>query len=190
MNRKPPGGVTFIPNFIFDELMPLLRGTDFRLLILIARSTLGWRNVKTGERKERDWISHHQLKLKTGRSSAAISRAIDRLCRLGLIVVEDRAGQLLDSKHIRRRHRGRLYFYLSPSVVSGEFPSDTLKTRLHKVKTTTKDLDKDVVVFANDDGAKTAKSKNDQARQIQSDWQQVGEILKGKSYRGRGADRL
>src|SRR4051812_27572085 len=64
---------TPVPHWLLDEAMPLLSDTELRVLLVVTRSTLGWRE---GEgRKESDWLSHRQLQARTGRSSAVVSRA-------------------------------------------------------------------------------------------------------------------
>jgi hypothetical protein len=47
---------------------------------------------------------------RTGRSSEALSRAVDALVRRGLIEVRDEEGELLETPGQRRRCGGRLYF--------------------------------------------------------------------------------
>ena len=71
--------------------------------------------------KKGDWLSHFQLKRKTGRSSAAISKAIDGLVRSGLIFVRDLSGQHLISARDRRQSHSRLSFSLNPDLASTRF---------------------------------------------------------------------
>jgi phage replication O-like protein O len=104
-----PCGSMRLPNVITDRLLPRLRDTELRLLLIILRQTWGWR-------KERDWLSHQQLKAKTGRGSAAISRAIAALIRLDLIVVRGVSGQILASAAERQREPSGLYFSVHPSL--------------------------------------------------------------------------
>lgn len=106
-------GTTQFPNLLLDRMMHRLRDTEWRLLCLIVRQTFGWQNGN-GQRKEHDWLSHAQLRRKTGRSSAAISRAIDRLVCLGLIVVTDSQDRLLASTLDRRSSRDHMHFSLHP----------------------------------------------------------------------------
>ena len=75
---------TAIPNVLIDEVMPTLKDTEWRLLCVIARQTLGWVD-KNGKRKQRDWMSQSQLIARTGRNSAALSTALDVLVRENLI---------------------------------------------------------------------------------------------------------
>ncbi len=83
---------TQIPNLILDEVMPHLSDTEFRVLIIICRQTLGWiEDATTGRRKAEDWISYTQLIEKTGRNRQAISKALKGLKEKDLIHVVDAA---------------------------------------------------------------------------------------------------
>ncbi|HVT12607.1 MAG TPA: replication protein [Fimbriimonadaceae bacterium] len=104
-------GSTPLPNLLVDRLLPRLRDTELRLLLVILRQTWGWH-------KERDWLSHAQLKDKTGRASAALSRAIAVLVQSNLIVVRNRSGEALESSWARRRERGGLHFSLHPTLTA------------------------------------------------------------------------
>jgi hypothetical protein len=103
------GGTVPVPNALFDDLLPTLKDTELRVLLIVLRATAGWRDRK-GRAKARDWISHRQLVKRTGRRSAAVSGAVDRLVRRGLLIVEDSAGRALATPQERRRHLGRLFF--------------------------------------------------------------------------------
>jgi hypothetical protein len=106
-------GTTPFPNYLLDRVMPKLRDTEWRLLSIIVRQTLGWVDGH-GKRKQADWLSHAQLKRKTGRSSTAISRAIEVLVWSKLVVVRDLSGRALTEATDRRRSRSRLSFSLHP----------------------------------------------------------------------------
>ena len=106
-------GTTPVSNFLLDKVMPRLRDTELRLLLIVIRQTSGWLQAD-GTRKKADWLSHFQLKRKTGRSSAAISKAIDVLVRAKLIQVRDLFGIPLMSANARRQSHSRLCFSLSP----------------------------------------------------------------------------
>ena len=108
-----PAPFTAIPSSLIDEVMPRLKDTEWRLLCVIARQTIGWVD-NDGKRKKRDWMSQSQLIAKTGRNSAALSAALDVLVRENLIECQAENGELLDTPEKRRRHRGRVYFSLSP----------------------------------------------------------------------------
>lgn len=103
-----------IPTWLVDEVMPRLRDTELRVLLVVVRQTLGWQEGPDPmHRKERDWLTQSQLMRRTGRASGAVSRAVDALVRAGLIEVLDRAGNALGTPAERRRHLGRLYYRLS-----------------------------------------------------------------------------
>ena len=103
---------TAVPNILIDEVMPTLKDTEWRLLCVIARQTLGWAD-KNGKRKQRDWMSQSQLIARTGRNSAALSAALDVLVRENLIECQAESGKLLPTPEQRRKHRGRVYYSLS-----------------------------------------------------------------------------
>lgn len=107
---------TQTPNIIFNGLMKEMSDTELRVVLIVTRATLGWiLDREKGMRKEEDWISHSQLKHKTGRESGAISKAIDRCIQKGWIEARDRDGALLDTKDKRR---GKNIFYrLGPGIL-------------------------------------------------------------------------
>jgi hypothetical protein len=105
----PPNSTPF-PNALLDRVMPSLRDTEWRILCVVVRQTLGWRSVGGKHRKTTDWLTQGQLKRRTGRESAAVSQAIECLTRKGLLHVRDERGVVLRSARARRRNRGRLYF--------------------------------------------------------------------------------
>jgi phage replication O-like protein O len=105
VRRPNAGGTTPFPNQLLDGAMPHLTDTEWRVLCVVVRQTFGWQ-------KRSDWLSHAQLKRRTGRQSAAISRAIDRLVRAGLLTVTDRFGRPLGTSEMRRRSHDRLVFSL------------------------------------------------------------------------------
>lgn len=121
-------GTTPFPNFLLDRVMPRLSDTEWRLLTVIVRQTFGW-NLGHGQRKSADWMSHTQLKQRTGRASAALSRSIDVLVRSGLIVVRDSLGHRLITSADRRRSRQHLAFGLNPLATSPEFQRQFALTR-------------------------------------------------------------
>lgn len=89
---------TQTPNIIFNGLMKEMSDTELRVVLIVTRATLGWiMDREKGMRKEEDWISHSQLKHKTGRESGAISKAIDRCIQKGWIEARDHSGELLDT---------------------------------------------------------------------------------------------
>ena len=112
------GGTTPVPNDLLDRIMPTLRDTELRLLLVVVRQTLGWQDGPTSsQRKERDWLTQSQLMRRTGRASEAVARAIDALLRGNLIDVLDRKGRPLITASERRRHLGQLYYRLHPGAI-------------------------------------------------------------------------
>ncbi len=120
---------TPFPSYLIDRIMPELSDTEWRLLCVVVRQTLGWQEGgpkgkgghKDGEwlarRKGRDWLTHRQLKARTGRASEAVSRALDGLVRRDLLLVTGLAGRPLPTPAERRRCQGSLFFGLSPRLL-------------------------------------------------------------------------
>lgn len=102
-----------MPNVVFDTILPHLKGAEVKVLLIIIRQTLGWKDstARLG-RKEQDWISGTQLQRKTGLSRRAISIAIDQLVKRELIEVSDGINALYESTE--RRGKVKLYFRLFP----------------------------------------------------------------------------
>ncbi len=109
------GAFVPFPTALVDEQMPHLKDTEWRLLCVIVRQTLGWQSGKG--RKKRDWMSQSQLMTRTGRNSAALSAALDALVRKNLIECCDKEGEPLITPQQRRRHRGRVYFALTSATL-------------------------------------------------------------------------
>lgn len=103
------GGFVPIPNALFDLVLPTLKDTELRVLLIVMRQTWGWRKSRTAY-VERDWISRALFCRRTGRASEAISGAVATLVEKELIAVEDTAGNSLATSEARRRHLGRLYY--------------------------------------------------------------------------------
>ena len=97
---------TPFPNELIDEAMPRVNDTQWRVLCVVVRQTLGWHDRRTGTRKIRDWLTQSQLKARTGRN-------VEALVEQGTIVVEGENGHPLDSSQRRQAYRGRIYYRLS-----------------------------------------------------------------------------
>jgi hypothetical protein len=121
------GAFVPFPSDLLDEQMPQLKDTEWRLLCVVVRQTLGWQDGMGKGRKRRDWLSQKQLMARTGRNSAALSAAIDVLVRKNLIECCNAQGEPLATPQQRRRHRGRVYFALAKSRLTGAAPTVTLK---------------------------------------------------------------
>ena len=116
----PLHNTTPFPNFLLDEVMPALTDTEWCLLCVVVRQTLGWKQGENA-RKERDWLTHRQLQLRTGRASEALCRALDSLVSQGLLEVSDDRGYPLNTAAARRRNAGRLFYCLG---VAAKIPAD------------------------------------------------------------------
>lgn len=105
---------TQIPHVIIREWMPHLKDVELRVLLVIADQTLGWiEDKETGRRKEKDWISHYQLRQKTGRKDRAISAALKVLIeKNGIVEAYDEAGNLLDTTQKRQKVGTKIYYRL------------------------------------------------------------------------------
>jgi hypothetical protein len=113
-----PAASTPVPNLLLDQIMPTLSDSEWRLLCVVCRQTLGFTSGDgSGQRRGRDWLTHRQLKARTGRASAAISKAVDGLVRKGLIEVQAMDGQPLLTPQERRRCQGMLFFCLAPRLL-------------------------------------------------------------------------
>ena len=99
------------PNELYNGEMNKMTDTELRVVLITTRATLGWEEDKeTKMRKQEDWISHYQLIKKTGRSSRAISMAIDNCVKKGWIEIRDKNGNILDTKN--KRIGNKMYFRL------------------------------------------------------------------------------
>lgn len=125
---KTSRGTTPFPNVLLDVFMQTLSDTSWRVLCVIVRQTLGW-YVSKGIRKREDWLSHVQLKKRTGRHSEAVSRAIKDLVERGLIQVRGEDGASLATSSDRERYRGKLYYSLSSGLLSLIHSLSHLETR-------------------------------------------------------------
>lgn len=100
---------TQIPNNLFNGEMLKMKDTELRITLIVARKTLGWiENLETGMRKEEDWISHSQLTKLTGRSSRALSTAIENCIKYKWIEARNEQGEILDTK---QKRVGKRIFY-------------------------------------------------------------------------------
>ncbi len=121
-----PARSTPFPSRLLDDVMPLLSDTEWRVLCVVVRATLGWEDGQGG-RKQADWLTQSQLKARTGRASEALSRAIDGLVQKKLVLVCDETGEPLATPQERRRCAGRMLFCMSPQTLdasqeeAGEF---------------------------------------------------------------------
>jgi len=111
-------GFTVTPDNLFDVVMPQVNDTEWRLICIILRQTIGWRH-EDGTCKDWDWLSHSQLRTRMNHSSATVSKTIDSLVTKGLIEVATSSGKLLTTALQRRNAHARMYFRLSRKVFEG-----------------------------------------------------------------------
>lgn len=180
--EKQGFGTTPFPDWLLDRLMPRLRDVEWRLICVLVRQTLGWQ-TGDGSPKQSDWLSHSQLRRRTGRSSSAISPAIDYLCRNRLVEVDNGHGNPLRTSYERRRHRGPLYFRLNLERLKHKQKRLRLKKRIHKSGTTINTLTKEDVVRARKPNGKIRIHKSESIRQ---EWRRIGRSLpRRKGYVNR-----
>ncbi len=130
-------GTTAVPNVLLDRIMPTLRDTEFRILMVVVRQTLGWQDgPDPAKRKEKDWLTQSQLMRRTGRANGAVSHAVDGLVRAKLIDVLDRWGKPLATPAERRRHLGHLYYRLHQGIEAAVDDLKTTKIAYAKAHTT------------------------------------------------------
>ncbi len=148
------GGTTPVPNGLLDRVMPTLRDTELRVLLVVVRQTLGWQDGSDpSRRKERDWLTQSQLRRRTGRASEAVSAAVEALVRAKLIEVQDGRGRPLVTPAERRRSLGKLYYRLRPELIQNSLwlpesehakPNTTKETETQKYKGNKELVDKSV----------------------------------------------
>ena len=76
---------TKIPNLVLDRLLPTLKDTELRILLVLLRQTVGWNRPDSTV-----ILSYRRLKETTGRESEAISNALNSLSKKGLIHIQGR----------------------------------------------------------------------------------------------------
>ena len=136
-NLSQVSGTTPVPNDLLDRVMPTLRDTELRVLLIVVRQTAGWQTgTDPAQRKERDWLTQSQLMRRTGRASGAVSRAVDVLVQAGLIHVTDRAGAPLKTPAERRRHLGHLYYQMGSGDENDGVPAKSEHAKGHTTKET------------------------------------------------------
>lgn len=161
----PDPGSFPVPNTVVDALLPDLKDTEIRVLLVVLRQTRGWVDPKTGLPKERDWLTHSRLKRATGRASEAVSAAVDSLVRRGLVVVEDVGGRALSTPAERRRLTAALYFRPGPRLAGAGSSATDLPDRESEIRKakTTKDK-QDNIYFA----FRKAPDRNKPSRRVTS----------------------
>jgi len=98
------------PNTVLEVALALPE-TQAKLLLLVTRDTLGYA-AGPGRRRASVRLSHAQIGRRIGRSSTAISQAIDSLVRMELLEVTDEEGKVLATGRERQLLRAALRFRL------------------------------------------------------------------------------
>lgn len=75
---------TKVPNALLDRLMPTLKDTELRILLVLIRATSGWN--REGKSVP---LTYRALMARTGRHSEAVANAIAELSKRGLIHASD-----------------------------------------------------------------------------------------------------
>jgi hypothetical protein len=127
---------TAFPCVLIDRVMPTLKDTEWRLLCVIVRQTVGW-SANGRKHKRLDWLTQRQLMARTGRNSAAISNALNTLVKRRLVDACDEAGNLLLTPQERRRCSGRIYLGLCYAGIEALTPTTSInaKSEHHFAKT-------------------------------------------------------
>jgi phage replication O-like protein O len=99
-----PLGYTKLYDYIVDQYLPELSGSELKVLIIIIRSTIGWN-------KEKDRITQGQFCTRTRLSRRAVSSAITSLEAQGLIAVTGAYGQSLPPKE--RQYNQHIFYQLA-----------------------------------------------------------------------------
>ena len=88
------GHYTMVDNAVFDEIMPLLNGNEWKVLSFIIRKTIGWH-------KDMDGIAYSQFRDGTGiKSNTTIQKSLHQLIYLGLIEV-GKTGRMADNHYYK-----------------------------------------------------------------------------------------
>jgi hypothetical protein len=115
---------TQIPNNLFNSEMRKMKDTELRIVLIVARKTLGWiLDKETGMRKTEDWISRNQLVQLTGKSERSISTAIENCIKNGWIEARDKDGNILDTSEKRL---GKKIFYRLGRVFLNEAKNNNI----------------------------------------------------------------
>jgi len=129
---------TQIPNYLIDEVMPLVSPTEFKILMIIARQTYGWH-------KEADRISYTLLISKTGSSNGAIATSLRTLREKGFIQVTNEDGKEIKTKD---EARGQDLYY-RVNVTYPKIGDDLSRNRTPKIGDTKETNTKDISIINN-----------------------------------------
>ena len=88
------GHFTTVDNAVFDEIMPELSGSEWKILCFIIRKTIGWK-------KESDEIAYSQFRDGAGiKSNTTVQKAINGLLDKGLVLV-GKTDSMTDAHHYK-----------------------------------------------------------------------------------------
>ena len=104
----PLNSTTPVPNEFFTYL-PNLSDAEIRVILLVIRQTYGWKDMKTQQRKLRDRITYNFIIKRTGLYRTLLSKTIQSLIDLQLIIVTDYEGNLLDTPQKRKGSHALFY---------------------------------------------------------------------------------
>jgi len=107
---------TAVPNVLFDRYLAELSSSEIKILMVVIRQTLGWRD-KEGNPKKRDWISQSQFEKKTSLSRKTISQNLDTLIVEGIIQATDYSGNPLIQAE-QRKGKSRIFYALHPQLIT------------------------------------------------------------------------
>lgn len=108
----PLNSTTPVPNEFFTYL-PNLSDAEIRVILLVIRQTCGWKDAKTNQRKLRDRMTYSFIIKRTGLYRTLLSKTIQSLVDLKLIIVTDYQGNILDEPQ-KRKGSHALFYQFQP----------------------------------------------------------------------------
>lgn len=130
---------TQVPNILFDTYLSSFTESELKVILVVIRQTLGWKDMRTGNRKVRDRISGSQFREKTGLSKRVITNAIAKLSERGLLEITDYNGAKL-SHSLDRKGKTYLFYcvknpvHLTTSTSAQSVPSPVHNCYHNKTK--------------------------------------------------------
>lgn len=123
MEKKFILNSTQIPNYLIDEIMPVISGSAFKVLIVIARQTYGWH-------KEVEWIAYSQLIEKTGLHRESVASGLKELKEKKLIEVFDKETRSLSDTNLSGRRQ--LFYRIKYKSQKSEKPTNEIEEKSEK----------------------------------------------------------
>ena len=116
---------TPLPNEFFEHI-PILTHAELRVLLVVLRQTVGWIDMKTGQRKIKDKMSYEFIIKRTGLYRTILSSTIQTLIDKQLLQVSDLEENILYNAHQRR---GRTLLFYQPLLVrNSDMPYSQIRT--------------------------------------------------------------